>query len=274
MDESPILQPPQTNNSLTFFSKNKRLFIIISVLAVLLILIPISMIIYTKYIKTTQSPAKTNQSIPARIPNVFYPVKPDITGRDIYYIANGAKGAVPYSGSGVQFFPEGSKYTKDNGEAILTVASSSAFTNYIVGSFENWEDIPNSADKYLILQDLAGIRNEKGELTTIPKIRIGFSVKDGTAFGIEDLSSIIPKVLDVNLGTKIYKAGLIESLAEDFNKLIKLGDVIAVTLIPDFSTKKDLLDKNNNKVASWILIRRFDVKIQIEKELGKTLNLQ
>lgn len=120
MDEQPIAQPtiqpsqaPQTSVPSTFFSKNKRVLIIISVFIILLILISTSMIIYTKYsniiikvpTKTTQtsSPAPTPisdiqfLSIPSKNDKILASLPQKIETGIIYFYKNndyGGKGEI------------------------------------------------------------------------------------------------------------------------------------------------------------------------------------
>lgn len=286
--------PPDISNQTTNPIKPKKLItnpifigilvfiIIISVLGSILLLqgkLSFSLLPFIERPLPLPSPTPISENIP----NVLFPHSPDPSGRNIYYFAEDLGNPnIKYSGVGVQTFPAGIKFTDEKGKTLLTTSSSSAMTNYIVGSFDRFEKIPNSKDMYIILTDLLGVRNQKGEAIPLPKVRIGFSTEKvdeqtnilGTAFGVEDLNSVIPKVIDKNAGIKLYKIGLIGAVStQDLETLIKPGDAMAITIVHDFTSQKDFLDQNKNIVAAWLFIRRFDPKTALPKELNKPIDL-
>ncbi|MCL4366470.1 hypothetical protein M1437_04560 [Patescibacteria group bacterium] len=218
-----------------------------------------------------------------RIPNVYYPLVPDPSGRNIYYItSDGNQGSIPFSGAGVLLSDANTRLIDEKGNTVAMVASPSAMTKYIVATFKSWKEIPGSKDRYLVLENPAGIRTPTGELIPIPKIRIGFSIKNldnkttfDTAVGAEDLDSVIPKVADKTQGLKTYKLGLIGDLEPtDLATLIKPGDTVAITIKIDLAKKRDLTDKDQVKVASWLFIRRFNPQVELNKELNKVLKME
>lgn len=83
MDEQPVIQPSQKDAFLAFLSKNKR---IITIVLAIIVLIPICIIIYTKYTNNVKSPTKINQQSSTPTPT-FIPIdlsKPskDLTTKD------------------------------------------------------------------------------------------------------------------------------------------------------------------------------------------------
>lgn len=291
--------PPVNNSSVNVSNHNKKPLvskpILIGILVFIIILsvsgsvlflqgrLSFSQLPFTKRFLPMPSPAPVSKNIP----NVLFPRSPDPSGRNIYYITSDLGKNIKYAGVGILTYPAGTKFTDNKGKVLFTtpVSTDSAMINYIVGSLDRWESIPNSKDKYLILKDLLGVHTEKGEVIPIPKIRIGFNTKDidqrknifGTAFGVEDLSSVIPKVINATEGIKLYRLNQIGLIGiidpNDLKILIKPGDTIAVTVIADLTKQKDLVDEKGNIVAAWLFIRRFDPKTTLPKELNKPINL-
>lgn len=271
---------------------NRWLFLIILALIILIIVIDVGYIFFGKklpLLKTfyskpisTPIPATISGSISRNLPNVLYPRYPDPSGRNIYYITQDLGKNIRYSGAGVIMLHKGDRSTDQQGKVLQEVKKDNSMTNYVVGSFISWEKIPGSNDRYLNLKDLLRVRNEKGELILIPKIRVGFSTRDinyqkdiyGTAFGVENLSSVIPKVTSSDHKVEILWTGLIGALdSKDLDLLIKPNDTVVITFIANFAGQTDLVDSKQIKVASRLLIRRFDPKNSIFKELDKKLEL-
>ncbi|MCL4365650.1 hypothetical protein M1437_00270 [Patescibacteria group bacterium] len=138
------------------YSKTKLFIAGISLISILIIVVA-SVIKESKLPFFTKPIPLTTPS--PKIPNVLYPIAPDPSGRNIYYIMNDTGKNLRYSGVGVQTLSPGTKFTNDKGNVVFTNATSSAMTSYIVGSFKAWEDIPNSKDKYLLLEDLLQTRD-------------------------------------------------------------------------------------------------------------------
>lgn len=243
----------------------KSLFIAV-VLVVVLYLVVTGKIFEIKLPSVNQPPQK--------MANVLYPPNPDPSGRNIYYLAYSPTGDVKFSGVGIHQEPIGSQYKDQNGKVILTTINSS-MSSYIVGSFVSWEDIPKSQDKYLILQDGLKTRDSSGNLIIIPKIRVGFDTKNidnkthfATAVGVEDLNSVIPKLLDPVEGVKTYKMGDMGTLSHlGIFQVIKPGDAISIVTLPDFKNQIDMVDSKGHKIAAILYMRRFDPKNEFKTEL-------
>lgn len=202
----------------------------------------------------------------AREAKILYPPKPSNDGRDIYYDIG-----ITYSGSGVYPLIENSKNTFPP-----SVASATA---YIAGNFVKWEAVPNSNDKYLIL---TGYGRNNANLD-IPKIRVGFGKEINlktelvSGLAVEDLSTILPKILDNSRGTAKYSMGYIVDWQDQLGKIIKPGDVIAVTVFHDprvKNKKTDLVDSDGIIIAEWVYIRRFNPKETLAKELGREITFK
>jgi len=137
----------------------------------------------------------------------------------------------------------------------------------IIGEFVKWEDIEGAKDKYII------IKNPKSN-DILVKARVAFeesSLFDGnkkaTSLGVENL--------DINnkQGQDYDKLGLLLSWTDDnINKIIKQGDVVAVHLL--FMSQTDNLtqgikkDEKGYPLVSWLTLRRFGGKQQIDREIS------
>lgn len=167
----------------------------------------------------------------------------DTLGRTIFYNWRGEAG---YGGIGVREVknPDGTTYTR-----------------HITGIFQRFEDIPQSKDKYLLLLDP---KNNK----RLPLVRLIFEqtpTKSSSGLAVEKLS--VP--LDVKEYGSEYIGTALE-IGSNLEKILRSGDAVAVQLNTDGSSNfKNLKDKNGNFEVFFLFLRRFDGKIQIEKELGK-----
>jgi hypothetical protein len=224
---------------------------------------------------------QSSNSVDKNIPNVLYPGKPDLSGRDVFYLSSELGDKYNFSSIGVNYFPTNTNYVDSNGELLFKIDSDSAITNYILGSFVKWEDISNSRDRYLILEDPLKTRISGGELVTYPKIRIGFGTSEDvgkkgyyfTAIGVEDLTYVVPTVKNKNMGVKHYKFGLIgDLLPQDLNTLIREKDVLTIITTPLFSEKRDLKDPQGQVVAGILFIRRYNPIETLPKELNRLIN--
>ncbi|PIP61666.1 hypothetical protein COW99_02750 [Candidatus Roizmanbacteria bacterium CG22_combo_CG10-13_8_21_14_all_38_20] len=126
-----------------------------------------------------------------------------------------------------------------------------------VGKFAGFETILDSEDEYLLVED-----PKTGEL--LVKGRIDYSSEhDETDFKVENLARTNTNVSTVeNLGLSVDLG------KETIKKLIQKGDVLTAMLLPqenDFSQAQ--LDTEGNPFFLRIILRRFDGKHQIQKEL-------
>lgn len=219
-------------------------------------------------------------------PNVLYPLRPDPTGRNVYYVLNDIGGRnLKYAGVGTFYIDKGAQLKDlNNQKTLLTVSSSTTVTNYIVGSFVQWINIPNSSDRYLVLQDKLNSKDQKST-ETYPLIRVGFSTQASnfdpskvfeTGIGVENLDSVIPKTKDPSNGVQTLSLGLIGKISSnDLDKLIEPGDALSIVTKVNSSKNSDMVDPAGNaKIASWIFIRRFNPLQELSKELGHSINIQ
>lgn len=198
---------------------------------------------------------------------ILYPQTPAPDGRDIYYAR-----AKSYPGSG--FHP------MIYGPPARAVTLEKR-TLYFVGTFDSWEKIEGTNDRYLIWRDMVV---GEGEENLLPRIRIGFSqsaklVKDYvTGLGVEDLSLIYPEVVSPAIGARAYSLGYIGFFSsKELEKLFKPGDALVVTIQRDWRQKNEEIDFVDNKqirIAEWLYIRRFRPKEVIPKELGKQVDFK
>lgn len=252
-----ISLPSDINTNLQGSPNKTSKVLLIGVIASFLLIIVL-------YLLITFTKQKEKKVIPprpavAREAKILYPPQPSNDGRDIYYDIG-----ITYSGSGV--YP-------------LATSKTASATAYIVGNFVKWETIPDSLDKYLILSDY--IKNSgKPE---IPKIRVGFGKKINlktqlvSGLAVEDIATIIPRILDASKGTAKYSLGYIVFWQDELYKIIKPGDVLAIAIIHDPRVRDkeiDLVDSEGVKVAEWIYIRRFNPKERLTKELGKEITFK
>ncbi len=219
----------------------------------------------------TLVPAKPTTS---KIDNVFYHGASNPTGRDLYYLAYaGSKGELRFSGVGLHPYRIGTQF-KDQTGKILFTTKNLTMSSYIVVSFVKWENIPKSADRYIILGDKLGVHYIDANVQAIPKIRIGFDTKNidnkthfATAIGVEDLNSVIPTVLDQVEGAKTYKFGIIGAFSDsDILQLIKPNDAVSLIILPDVNKLADIVDNNGIKVAGILYIRRYNPIQELPKE--------
>lgn len=257
------------------------------------------------------APTPTPTSSPVS-PNILFPLNYDSSGRNIYYHAHKKikstlyryKDNVLYEGVGVYRFSSDTLLTQNRGEIIAEVlengteysvgvfikndkpnsvnqntllkeVDASKMTQYIVGVFNGWENITQSADKYIILTDPMKVHEENGQLISFPKVRVGFGQKsDGinefaTTLRVEDLSKVIPEFNELERRVPSFLVGKMNSLSdEQLEALIKPGDVVAIKVYLDLKKNADFLDENGTKVASDLLIRRFNPTDSIYKEIG------
>lgn len=269
-------------NSLPILKTRK---ILIAVILLIIILVVTIVLIFSGRIhlkSNPTTPAQKTKPAQPKLANVLYPVSPDPTGRDIYYTAYGKRGDLKFSGVGVKAESAGSQFKDQNGAALGTTVDAST-TAYIVGSFVKWEDIPNSLDKYLILEDKLTFDQNKMSIN-YPKIRIGFDTQNidnkthfATAFGVEDLNSVIPNTPSSVDGVTTYKLGTIGALvSSNVLQLIKPGDAISIVIIPNLPDSRnpkdqtkvsDLIDSQGAKIAGILFIRRFNPQIELKKEI-------
>lgn len=209
-------------------------------------------------------------------PNIVYPDDPSLDGRDIYYTVKNVQD-LRFSGAGVYELNPGSMIPSSNGQ--YTITEKDNVTDYIVGTFVRWDAVPNSTDKYLVLEDKLG----QGESKAVyPKIRVGFDTleidyvtKFATAIGVEDLSASVPEPQGQSRSPKLYKLFLVGSLTQvDLGKLIELGDALVITIKTNTEKNTDLEDENGAKIVSWVYIRRFDPQTSLPKELGRKIKLE
>lgn len=163
----------------------------------------------------------------------------------------------------------GEKALGGMGEVEVQNDDSTVFTRHITGTFSGWEDIPDSSDKYLLL-------NHPETNSSLPKIRILFAPNQNlpvwaniTRFGIE--------VLDYGPNNSsdeddiFYNFGDIAKLPmATLEKLIKKGDALGCFIYFDVDSagkRINLFDENGQLVAMDLLIRRFGGKEQVDKEL-------
>ncbi len=203
----------------------------------------------------------------------MYDSKRDKTGRALYYADTGVNYR-EFAGVGVYKLDQGSQRTNDI-ESVLSSVPKDDITDYVVGSFIAWEEIENSKDRYLILEDKLQTRDAQGEVTIFPKIRIGFATEKindvdiyGTALGVEDLSLTVPKPQNIER-VKIYPISLMGNLETiQLNKLMTKGDALGVRAKKDTKNNTNLKDANGNLIASWVVLRRFKPADSLLQEAG------
>lgn len=240
-----------------------KIFIIALVMLIVVLLLAILNLSSIQHKLSQVSSKSTTVSNSPHGP-IVYPPNPQKDGRDIYYQVS--KQDLRYSGYGYYGLS-----SKPGG------IPNGKLTEFIIGSFAGWENIPNSKDKYLLLYD--PVSKFKVSAKQLPKkIRVGFAsvtnytTSFSTFLGVEDLSGILPIVSNQNGEADRYTIDTFANIsATDLNKLIRHGDVLAVTILTDpaYQNKQDLTDKQGNKVAAWIFIRRYKAEDTLSKELGR-----
>lgn len=118
----------------------------------------------------------------------------------------------------------------------------------ITGTFQRWEKIPNSSDKFAYLTD-----SRTGE--SFPKVRVGFEFSslfgdetgrgDATVFAVEKSNG----EYDVLGYLKDFTSG-------EVDELIKPGDNVKIMLKKRIDKIGNLKDEDGNLLAHWFFIRR------------------
>jgi|SRR3989344_317622 len=123
------------------------------------------------------------------------------------------------------------------------------FPDKIIGSFQAWELIENSSDRYLIIKN--PISQEM-----LPKTRISFGTRpfcndidNTTSLAVENILKNEVNELNKTMGNLS---------AEEFTQLIKKDDVlIAIPLVKDIDGITNIIyDGKGNICSSWIILRR------------------
>jgi len=133
---------------------------------------------------------------------------------------------------------------------IFTIPSQDQLL-YVVGSFQMWEDISGSKDKYIVIKN--------PETKKLEKFRVAFEQSDlfkdnETALSIENISLKFGSK-KLNEIEKPKTANLYEIGYEKMIAMISKGDTVIIEPVfdpPDLSKK----DENRNFLASWLILRK------------------
>lgn len=250
-------------NQPTTYHTGSKLHPAILIIAIIVVLVIIALAVYFNHSRKTSNNQAAAPFDPKKI-TITYPSHPQADGRDIYYNAQ----SIRFSGSGN--FP-----LLDSPNAT----PSANLTDYIIASFVNWESIPGSKDRYMLLSEPAHNVDPTRQIPN--KVRIGFDQKLDyynnfqTLLGVEDLSDIAPVDKTGNYGPKRYKIDLLSIFNDnEINSIFKPGDVVVLLLYQnplDNGAKEDFIDNNNIKVAQWVFIRRYNAKETLTKEVGRPI---
>ena len=143
------------------------------------------------------------------------------------------------------------------------VADPFKFVESLEGTFQRWEDVPNSSDKYAFLAD-----PQTGDL--FPKVRVGFEFS--LLFG-DNTRRADATVFAVEKGGEDYEVlGYLKDFtSEEIDMLIKPGDRIKFMLTKRIDEVGNVKDKEGNLLANWLFIKREGGKRSAEKEIGREI---
>lgn len=266
----PFSPPPKSSNLIVKLAVLVAIVMIVG--GTLLFLKQFNLFPFTKISSPLATPA------PTMIPNVFFQTSNDPSGRGIYYQLPKSK-QLYYSGFGYYLYSPGAKFTDDATGEIKIVDEKvldNPLTRYIVAAFDKWEDIPNSSDKYLVFGSQVSYLTKDQKTHEIKKVRVLMDKKDPkrsiTALAVEDLSTIIPKVINSTDRATLYNLGSITDFSkQDLDKLIKNGDVLGISVFLDVANLKDFSDEDGIQLVSDIVLRRFNPEAELLQELGKDI---
>lgn len=213
--------------------------------------------------------------INCKVKNLLYPLNYDSSGRNVYY-QDSTGNYIRYGGVGSFYYPKG---VLQFGNTSLNIDAENYYPEYVVSSFIGWEDIEGSLDKYILLKEALEIETTKPKIN---KVRIGFSQTPNvdyinnfnTSFAVQNISQIIPKILDAITPVKTHNLkdfSLLEK--QKLEKILIKGDVVSIDLDIDAKNKTILKDNNENFVASWVVVRRFNPLDKLSKEFGTDIFL-
>lgn len=122
---------------------------------------------------------------------------------------------------------------------------------YIVTQFQEWEDIPNSHDKYIVAKDDVSL--------SFSKYRVAF--ENSSLFGENPTTYFVEnlKISNIFKKDKIEKPAsndLVEIGFAQFSKLIDKGDTLVLLPViepPEWQKR----DENNNMLIAKIIIRKI-----------------
>lgn len=163
---------------------------------------------------------------------ILYQEKGDSEERTLFY----ENKSLPYPGIG----------------EIYNTATSPAKLLQVIGSFQGWESIQGTKDRYLILENPI---NKKG----LRKVRVAF--EPSSLFGINPTALAVEN-LNTGKALSLYKQ--IKDLPnETINFLIQKNDAVVALTFFD-KDDKNILDNNGVVCVNWLVLRR--------KEGTKTLD--
>lgn len=187
--------------------------------------------------------------------NIIWMDPNDTIGRTVFYDWRGA-----YGNGGI-------------GPKELKNPDGTTFIRHITGLFKEFQDIPNSKEKYLLLS----LPNQEELLT----IRISFEFKKFTSNTTGNPMNVLLGVENLNLipqkQSQDSKNVFLSSMKEaDLRKMLKPGDVVAVSIKVEAvkGQKKEnnyvnTKDEKDFLIGTYIYLRRFGGWEQIDNELNK-----
>ena len=135
---------------------------------------------------------------------------------------------------------------------------------FIVGNFENWEEIEGSPDKYLLLTD-----PQTGKV--FPKIRIGFEFSELFGYdGQKDITVFAVRKTEKETDYEVLYA-LKYFTNEEIDKLIRRGDWIKIFFQKEKDKEVNAKDENGQLLAHWLMIKRDGGKAEIEQEINREI---
>lgn len=156
----------------------------------------------------------------------------------------------------------------------LPVSESLDQTHFIVGSFQSWEKIEGSDDRYILLSNPATKRN-------YPKIKVVWELSypyESNQFW-EGMTAFVAEKTEEEHDDLGY---LKDFTFEEIDKLIKKGDLIKVVFERESNIEKfeenaedlgvkDLKDRGDDYLALSLSIKREEGKAAVEQELGREI---